>query len=301
MPDASSRHGVPAPSDWSTAFAALPAETPPADGWSRLSAALDARGGARAPSAARSPRRRRWPVWTAAAAALAVMALVPIALQRGTDTPEPGRIATANAPAKNVPAKNAPATIVPAPDRSAEPAPTPSIAADTRPSAPSSQDIAASAPAIATRELPGKIAGTQRKPHPKARQPQRRAPAPVIESASAEPATALAAADATDVETAEAAAIAQWQAESAQLEALVALARDERVGSAGATLMSADLDSRIGVIDAALRQDGLPAAQRASLWEQRVQTLRDLAGVESTQRWLAAHGERYDGALVRVD
>jgi hypothetical protein len=65
--------------------------------------------------------------------------------------------------------------------------------------------------------------------------------------------------------------------------------------------MSADLDSRIGLIDAALREDGLPAAQRASLWEQRVQALRDLAGVESTQRWLAAHGERYDGALVRVD
>ena len=291
MPDASSRHGAPAPSDWSTAFASLPAETPPADGWSRLSAALDARG-AGAPSAARSPRRRRWPVWTAAAAALAVMALVPVALQRSTDTPEASRIATANLPA----------AIVPAPDRNSNPTPTPSIAADTRPSALASQDVVAPAPAIATRELPaGKIAGTERKPHPKARHPQRRAPAPVIESANAEPATALAAAEAADVEAADAAAIAQWQAESAQLEALVALARDERVGSAGATLMSADLDSRIGVIDAALRQDGLPAAQRAALWEQRVQTLRDLAGVESTQRWLAAHGERYDGALVRVD
>ena len=26
-----------------------------------------------------------------------------------------------------------------------------------------------------------------------------------------------------------------------------------------------------------------------------------LAGVESTQRWFAARGERYDDALVRVD
>ena len=100
---------------------------------------------------------------------------------------------------------------------------------------------------------------------------------------------------------ADADAIARWQGESAQLEALVALARDDRVGNAGATVISADLDSRIGVIDAALREDALPLAQRASLWEQRVQTLRDLAGVESTQRWLAVRGERYDGALVRVD
>lgn len=287
MPDASSRHGAPAPRDWSAAFAALPAETPPADGWSRLSATLDARG-AGASAAARSPRRRRWPVWTAAAAALAVMALVPVALQRITDAPEPGRIATAN---------------VPAPDRSSDPTPTPSVAADTRPTTASS-DVAASVPAIATLEPPaGKIAGVERKPRPKTRHPQGRAPAPAVESASAEPATALAVveAEAADVEAADAAAIAQWQAESAQLEALVALARDERVGSAGATLMSADLDSRIGVIDAALREDGLPAAQRAALWEQRVQALRDLAGVESTQRWLAAHGERYDGALVRVD
>lgn len=294
MPDASSRHGAPAPRDWSTAFAALPAETPPADGWARLTAALDARGSASAPTAARSPRRRRWPVWTAAAAVLAVMALVPVALQRRTDTPEPSRIATTNVPA------------VPAPDRSAHPTPTPtpSIAADTSRSAPASQDLAATAPPIATRELPaGKIAGVERKSRPKARHPQRRVPAPPVESASVEPATALAAVEteATAADTADTAAIAQWQAESAQLEALVALARDERVGSAGATLMSADLDSRIGLIDAALREDGLPAAQRASLWEQRVQALRELAGVESTQRWLAAHGERYDGALVRVD
>ena len=291
MPDASSRHGAPTPRDWSAAFAALPAQTPPADGWSRLSAALDARG-ARVPATARSPRRRRWPVWTAAAAALAVMALVPVALQRSTDAPEPSRVATANVPA----------TTVPAPDRSSNPTPTPSVAADRRPSAPASQDLAAVAPAIATREPPaGKIAGVERKPRPKAGQPQGRAPAPAVESASAESATALAAADTAEVEAADAAAIAQWQAESAQLEALVALARDERVGSAGATLMSVDLDGRIGVIDAALREDGLPAAQRAALWEQRVQALRDLAGIESTQRWLAAHGERYDGALVRVD
>lgn len=292
MPDASSRHGPSAPQDWSTAFAALPAETPPADGWSRLSAALDARGGASALGASRSPRRRRWPVWTAAAAALAVMALVPVALLRDSDTTEPGRGATAHVPTAPAPNPN------PNPNPDPAPAATPSIA-DTRTPA-ATQDVPAPTRAIATHQAPtDKIANAEPKPRPKVRRPQRRAPAPTLEAANADTATALAAVEAADA--ADTAAIAQWQSESAQLEALVALARDERVGSAGAALMSADLDSRIGVIDAALRQDGLPTAQRAALWEQRVQALRDLAGVESTQRWLAAHGERYDGALVRVD
>jgi len=45
----------------------------------------------------------------------------------------------------------------------------------------------------------------------------------------------------------------------------------------------------------------LPLDQREALWRERVRTLRDLAGVETTQLWLAAQGERYDGALVSVD
>jgi len=32
-----------------------------------------------------------------------------------------------------------------------------------------------------------------------------------------------------------------------------------------------------------------------------VQTLRTVVGFEGTRRLLAAQGERYDGALVRVD
>jgi hypothetical protein len=32
-----------------------------------------------------------------------------------------------------------------------------------------------------------------------------------------------------------------------------------------------------------------------------VDTLRSTVGFETTRRWLAANGERYDGALVRVD
>jgi hypothetical protein len=93
----------------------------------------------------------------------------------------------------------------------------------------------------------------------------------------------------------------QLQAESARLEALIAMTRDDRVGSAAATVMAAELDQRIGLIDAGLTQNSLPADQREALWRERVRTLHDLAGVETTQLWLAAQGERYDGALVSVD
>ena len=93
----------------------------------------------------------------------------------------------------------------------------------------------------------------------------------------------------------------QLQAQSARLEALIAMTRDDRVGSAAATVMSDELGQRIGLIDAGLTQNALPLDQREALWRERVRTLRDLAGVETTQLWLAAQGERYDGALVSVD
>jgi len=62
MPDTA--HPDTMPHDWNTAFAALPLETPPADGWSRLSGALDS------PAAIRLPRIRR-NRWLAFAAVLA--------------------------------------------------------------------------------------------------------------------------------------------------------------------------------------------------------------------------------------
>src|SRR4029450_2440393 len=93
----------------------------------------------------------------------------------------------------------------------------------------------------------------------------------------------------------------QLQAESARLEALIAMTRDDRVGSAAATVMSDELGQRIGLIDAGLTQNTLPLDQREALWRERVRTLRARAGVETPQLWLAAQGERYDGALVSVD
>ena len=63
MPDASSHRTL--PSGWGDAFAALPAELPPAGGWERVARALPM-------------QRRRWPAWVALAAALAVVAVVPL-------------------------------------------------------------------------------------------------------------------------------------------------------------------------------------------------------------------------------
>jgi len=95
--------------------------------------------------------------------------------------------------------------------------------------------------------------------------------------------------------------LATLQAESAQLEALLAIARDDRVASASGAALAVELDRRIGRIDASLSQPGLADVDRAELWQARVSTMRELAGIETTQRWLLSSGERYDGALVSVD
>ena len=89
--------------------------------------------------------------------------------------------------------------------------------------------------------------------------------------------------------------------ESARLEALVNYARDDQVASGSAAALSARYDARIADIDAALAQPGQPVARQEQLWNARVDTLRALAAFEANRRWLATQGERYDGALARVD
>jgi hypothetical protein len=95
--------------------------------------------------------------------------------------------------------------------------------------------------------------------------------------------------------------LGQLQAESARLEALLRYARDGRVASGTAAVMAARFDAQLAAVDAALVQPGLEPARQAELWRDRVEVLRASAGFESTRRWLAANGERYDGALVHVD
>ena len=94
----------------------------------------------------------------------------------------------------------------------------------------------------------------------------------------------------------------QLHAESAQLEALLAMVRDERVSSGSAAVVAGDLDRQLANIDAALMQPALPRARQLALWRERVEALRSVVGFEGTRRWLASQGERYDdGALVQVD
>ncbi|WP_162455612.1 hypothetical protein [Pseudoxanthomonas kalamensis] len=88
--------------------------------------------------------------------------------------------------------------------------------------------------------------------------------------------------------------------QSAQLESLLAQARDDRVLSGPAAATSDELTQRLGWIDAALAQPALADAQRNRLWRERVDTLQQLVGFESTQRWLSTHGQTYDGQLVAV-
>lgn len=93
----------------------------------------------------------------------------------------------------------------------------------------------------------------------------------------------------------------QLYAESAQLESLLAVARDDRVASATAAVLGAAFADQLAAIDARLANPGLSRDAQLSLWQQRVEGLRTLTGFESNRRWLAAQGARYDAALVLVD
>lgn len=282
------------PRDWSQVLAALPMEAPPTDAWSRLSIVLDAP--AETAAHVRRPSRAAWYAMAAAVAAIAVIPL--IEWNGGSARPSP---------------PDAPTTATTA-------------AADRAPIRPATinKEVAATRPGEATAvpqiaRLEPAAVDTSRRPPVARREPQ-----PIASPSEPENAQPLASASpdeprATDdrlqpqapatvarddtATRAEAATdpLQPLYAESAQLEALVALARDDRVASASGAVLTGELGARIGLIDALLAQPGLPAGERASLWRQRVAALRQLAGVESTERWLAAHGEAFGDALVRVD
>jgi hypothetical protein len=304
-----------APQDWPSAFAQLPAETPPADGWAQVAARLAAAATAAPPASdtaspalpatdrmtatrRRTPHRRRWAMAAMLAAAL------PLAWwlsQRGADpvTPatQPAQVAHSPSPAPDR------AIADPSLSPSTQASPDPDKLADTGERNTGRTADRATEPAIATAPNPSsdanapapRTAKPQRDPSPATR--ERQAPTRLaVNEAAPTPQT-----PASDDSDAIAQRIGELQAQSAQLEALIAASRDDRVASATAAVMSSELDQRLGLIDATLISAPLPASQRLSLWQQRVGTLRALAGVESTQRWFAAQGERYDDALVRVD
>src|SRR5690606_35508549 len=181
------------PRTWQEAFAALPPESPPPDGWQRLSA--------------RMPARRRAPAWMGVAAAAALVAIV-VAPWGRVDEPGKTRIGAAEAAKDGIAASTA-----------------------TTPATARLQDL---------------------------------------------------------------------YAESARLEALLSVARDDRVASAGAAMLSSELDARVAAIDTGLARADLTDAERLQLWQARVEALRQAAGFESTQRLLASQG-RSDAMLVSVD
>lgn len=88
--------------------------------------------------------------------------------------------------------------------------------------------------------------------------------------------------------TAEPARLDALYTESARLEAVLAQLPDSGAGNVAALAFSADLQDQVSHIDLALSQPALPAATRTALWEERVDTLRQLTGVQATQHWQVA-------------
>ena len=276
MPDAGdfeTRNAPASPPGWGDAFAALPVETPTAAGWERVQARLPA---------ATMPRvRRRWPLWVATAAALALVAAVPWRML----PPAPDRHSREGGnPASLAHSSRSPA-------RSA-------LSSSGSDHANASQAGMASERKALDSRLRGNdeqmpIAARHGKPH----RATRVAPAQRPVRTAAEPAgtTRLAAEDAIGQP------IESLHAESAQLEQLLAMVRDERVASATSVALSSDLDDHIAGIDSALAQPGLDAVDRDRLWQQRVDALRQLVGIETTNRLLSARGERFNASLVSID
>lgn len=194
--------------------------------------------------------RTRWPLWLASAASLLLAVAIPL---RMLPSAQPG-VATA----ASVPRTSATPASIERPAAATRPA-TPAVAGDAQP------ELAA------TDAHPGRPTRMPSPPRPA------RASAPAADAARIVASGAAAHAD-----------LEPLYAQSAQLESLLALARDA-------------LDTRVAAIDATLIQPGLSDAQRADLWSQRVDALQQLVGIETTNRLYAARGQRYDAALVSID
>jgi hypothetical protein len=207
----------------------------------------------------------RWPLWLAMAASLVLAVAIPLRMLPQAEPDAPATVAVAGA---------APVA--------ARPVAASSIAIDTAPA--STPASASASPHVAQREATRRAVSGMRSP------PAIRTPAPpsgATRLASAEAAPAI------DLEP--------LYAQSAQLESLLSMARDERVASGTSAALSDGLDARVASIDAALAGPGLDAQQRAELWSQRVDALQQLVGIETTQRLYAARGETYQAALVSID
>jgi len=277
-----------APRDWSEAFAALPLETPPGDSWLRVVHAHDAR--KRRGHRAYREHRTTWLIGVASAAVLVMAAWSPLSqwLQdTSADTTSPVVAVTAAPGSRGVAAPvQTPSNTAPEAMRT--------VAIDSMEKATLDSNADRGSKATVVPHAHSTRAHTARKTaQPAARLAAQPTQTPSQTSAPVTTASIAATIPAPDVQS--------LQAQSARLEALVAIARDERVGNASSELLSAELDVGIAAVDATLLRDDLDDTRRQQLWQQRVDLLQQLAGVESTARWLAAQGMSNETALVSVD
>ena len=87
-------------------------------------------------------------------------------------------------------------------------------------------------------------------------------------------------------------------AESAQLENYISATSNDDVASASAAVLGLEFEDRLRQLDVALSSPTLDPQNRLQLWQQRVNLLRDYAGLQGTSQWLASDGATLDGALV---
>ena len=239
-------------------------------GWGEAFAALpqespDAGGWQRVQARLPAPTRprARWPLGLATAASLLLAVAIPLRML------PPGQPQT-DAPAPVAQASPVPVPIEQAP--AATPTTTPAVAVDAQPTRATRAVRPAAQPRVPASQRPIRT---------------------VAEPAGTAPIASVDAPAATDLEP--------LYAQSAQLEDLLAMARDQRVASGTSAALSDELDARVAGIDTALIQPGLSDAQRAGLWSRRVDALQQLVGIEATNRLYAARGQSYDAALVSID
>lgn len=284
MPD-TRFHPAGDPRDWREALATLPLEAPPPDAWSRIASRLPVVATAAVPAAARPSRRRR-----IAALAASVVLAAPLAWLLMSGGQQPPRPAVPRSLA------TAPMTTTTPGAPLGQPAVNATTTVD--PAGPGTQHEAIRArQGTPTRDDVGRLAvkgGRSARPARAGRAADRARDATAV----AETPAAVIAGPVAD--TAGEAALEALHRASARLEALVALARDGEAGSAPAIVMTAAIDDRIRLIDAALSEPGVADSLRTELWRQRVDALQELAALEGTQRWMAVHGAAMD-AVSRVD
>jgi hypothetical protein len=253
-------------------FAALPQESPQESRWPQIAAQTEARHEARVNAKARAEARSKRRLWSALAAGLCAIALLPFAWRMSNRTET-----------ERAPVVAASAVAASAIDTSAMVASSPRIAIDAPAAVPDAST--GSAPAN-TRAAIVPTAATSAH----------------TRTARAQAAKSLA--DASSASTPAPGAeesIESLYTASAQLETLLTLTRDTRVESGPAAALAGGLDTELALIDARLAEPGLDPAEQRTLWRARVDTLRDASTFETHQRLLSAEGRRYEGALVSVD